>query len=143
MSPIPSILGPVIVLNGWTLVVETWMYSVLIPAFRKMGNLTNTMTKGQTDLHLPAPVRWKRDNYNHLFEQPTQFYAVALTLAVARGSENRTDLVLAWAYVGARIAHTLVHCTRNHLMTRFSLFATSSGLLAIMTARAAKLVFGF
>ena len=30
---------------------------------------------------LPAEVRWKADNYNNLLEQPTIFYAVALTLA--------------------------------------------------------------
>src|SRR3546814_10551434 len=31
---------------------------------------------------LPAEVQWKAHNYNHLMEQPTVFYAVAIALAV-------------------------------------------------------------
>lgn len=144
LAPIPSILGPVVALNGWSLFMEGWMYSVLIPALNKMGKLENTTTKSQLDANLPASVRWKRDNYNHLLEQPTQFYAIALTLAVARkGYGESTDVALAWVYVGARVLHSLVQSTRNHIMTRFGLFALSSGVLAIMTGRAAKLVFGF
>ena len=31
---------------------------------------------------IPPAIRWKADNFNHLHEQPTVFYAVALGLAV-------------------------------------------------------------
>jgi hypothetical protein len=37
---------------------------------------------GELLAQLPAEVRWKADNYNNLMEQPTLFYAVALTLAL-------------------------------------------------------------
>lgn len=138
-----GLLGPIIALNGWSLFMEAWMYSELIPAFNKMERLDNTATKSQLDLKLPASARWKRDNYNHLFEQPTQFYAVALTLAISRAGEDEgMDVALAWGYVAARVVHSLVQSTRNHIMTRFGLFAISSGLLAVMTGRAAWLVFG-
>ncbi|KAJ5594586.1 uncharacterized protein N7459_000794 [Penicillium hispanicum] len=140
--PISGLLGPVVALNAWTIAAEVWMYSALIPAINQIGTVDKHTSKAQLDMKLPATVRWKRDNYNHLLEQPTQFYAIALTLAVARGaSDEKLDVLLAWGYVGARIAHSLVQSMRNHLMARFGLFVVSSSLLAVMMGRAAMLVF--
>lgn len=83
----------------------------------------------------PASVRWKADNFSNLFEQPTQFYAVAAVLAIAGG--GKTDARLAWAYVAARIAHSLSHCTTNNVVRRFAFYLISSGLVAVLTGRAA------
>nr|WDW19285.1 membrane protein [Penicillium meliponae] len=134
-----GLLGPVIVLNAWSLAMEVWMYATMIPALRK-AKVTNTATKSQVDAVMPAQVRWKRDNYNHLMEQPTQFYAVALTLALLRGGQNEgNEVLLAWLYTGTRIVHSLVHTTSNVLMVRFALFVTSSTLLGVMTVKAGML----
>ncbi|KAJ5109966.1 hypothetical protein N7532_002611 [Penicillium argentinense] len=135
-----GLLGPVLALNAWTLAMEVWMYAVNIPIYSRL-KIENTITKSQLDAQVPASARWKRDNYNHLMEQPTQFYAIALTLAVARGGQNDgLDTLLAWTYTGTRILHSLVHATKNKMMLRFSLFVISSGVLAIMTARATMLI---
>ncbi|KAL3478485.1 membrane-associated, eicosanoid/glutathione metabolism protein [Aspergillus californicus] len=140
---IPGLLRPVIALNGWTFVMELWMYATRIPVYGRLKVADdNTTTKTQLDAMTPAPVRWKADNYNHLFEQPTQFYAVALALAVARhGEDNAVDMNLAWAYVGTRLIHSLVHATTNNIRVRFTVFIVSSGILAALTGRAALLAF--
>jgi hypothetical protein len=70
-------------------------------------------------------VRWKADNYNNLLEQPTIFYAVALTLAFLNAGSGH-NAGLAWAYVALRIAHSLVHALINKVMIRFALFAAAS-----------------
>jgi hypothetical protein len=64
---------------------------------------------------LPARVRWKADNYNHLLEQPVLFYATALSLALL-GDHSVASLWLAWAYVGpARRAQPVAgHDQRDH-----------------------------
>jgi hypothetical protein len=135
-----GLLGPVAALNGWTLVMEVWMYATCIPVYNRIKPTSQT-TKSQMDAQMPASARWKRDNYNHLFEQPTQFYAVALALAIARGGKiDQLDSILAWTYVGTRVLHSLVQTTTNHMMTRFGLFVLSSSILAIMTGRLAMLV---
>ncbi|KAB8067312.1 membrane-associated, eicosanoid/glutathione metabolism protein [Aspergillus leporis] len=136
---ISGLLAPIVTLNAWTFVMEFWMYRTRIPTFINL-KFDNSTTKAELDAMTPPNVRWKADNFNHLLEQPTQFYAIALVLAVA-GNDNRVDTALAWSYVGVRIVHSLVHSTSNKIMRRFGLFVISSGILATMTARAAMLVF--
>ncbi|KAE8145678.1 membrane-associated, eicosanoid/glutathione metabolism protein [Aspergillus avenaceus] len=134
-----GLLAPIVTLVVWTFVIEVWMYKTRIAAFSKM-EIKNTITKSELDARTPPSVRWKADNFNHLMEQPTQFYAIALVLALA-GSDGPVDRFLAWSYVAIRIVHSLVHCTTNVIMRRFSIFVLSSVILAVMTGRAAILVF--
>jgi len=136
VAPSAVLLGPVISLNAWTFLMEGWMYYCRIRAVNSQKmKLDNTLTKHEFDKQIPPQLRWKADNYNHLFEQPTQFYAVALTLAML-GAESRTDVGLAWGYVGLRLVHSMVHSTTNPIMRRFQLYIVMSGVLATMTVRA-------
>ncbi|KAL2840612.1 membrane-associated, eicosanoid/glutathione metabolism protein [Aspergillus pseudodeflectus] len=143
---IPPLLQPIIALNGWTFAMEIWMYATRIPVFTRLKVAAdNTRTRADIDRLTPAPVRWKADNYNNLFEQPTQFYAIALVLAIARRAageaDNSLDVKLAWVYVGLRIVHSLTQATTNNIMRRFSLYIASSGVVAALGVRAAMLVF--
>ena len=85
-------------------------------------------------------VQWKAHNYNHLHEQPTVFYAVALLLAMIGQGEGMNAL-LAWMYAGLRIIHSLVQVTANRVMVRFVLFAISSVVLIALIFHAALAVF--
>ena len=89
---------------------------------------------------LPAEVRWKADNYNNLLEQPTIFYAVALTLAFLNAGSG-LNAGLAWVYVALRVVHSLVQATVNKVNLRFPLFAAATIVLLAITARAALSVF--
>jgi hypothetical protein len=119
--------------------MEIWMYKCRITALNESKwKVDNTLTKNDFDKLIPPRHRWKADNYNHLFEQPTQFYAVCMCLALLRsgGSESRLDVGLAWGYVGMRVLHSVVHASVNPIMTRFKMFLGMSGVLALMTVRA-------
>ncbi|KAF2430901.1 hypothetical protein EJ08DRAFT_649241 [Tothia fuscella] len=136
-----GLLSPVIALNIWTFVMEIWMYAVRIPAVTKYKvPIHPNMTSEEFNKPFPGPVRWKADNYNHLMEQPTQFYAIALTLAFL-GAGDKINVALAWTYVGLRFTHSLVHAISNPIMTRFQIFLSSSVVLAVLTGRAAVLLF--
>lgn len=80
-----------------------------------------------------------QDNYNHLMEQPTQFYATTLALIFLEANDPVT-VNLAWGYVGLRVVHSLVQAMANPIMPRFYIFATSSLVLAGLTAKAAMLI---
>ena len=135
------ILAPVIVLVLWTLVMCVWLYATRIPALKK-HNIVYDPHRPPEEFHaqLSAEVRWKADNYNNLLEQPTIFYAVALTLAFFDAGSG-LNAGLAWVYVSLRIAHSLVQALINKVMIRFALFAAASLVLLVMTIRAAWNIF--
>lgn len=131
------ILAPVVALVGWSLVMWLWMYATRLPAMKAAHMVPDpTAPQGRQMSTLPPRVRWKADNYNHLMEQPTIFYAIALTLALL-GEGSGTSLVLAWSYVGLRVIHSLVQALVNKIEVRFVIFAVSSLVLVALTVRAA------
>jgi hypothetical protein len=139
---LPEILKPVVVLIAWTLVMMLWMLFTRLPAMRAAGVDLNTLvgSKPADAERLPPNVQWKAHNYNHLHEQPTLFYAVALVLAMI-GQGDGLNATLAWGYVGFRIAHSLVQATVNRVSLRFALFALASLCLIALTVHAAISVF--
>jgi hypothetical protein len=133
------ILGPVVALVAWTLAMMIWLYALRLPALRRSGlDVRNWRggTTGQIEALLDPRVQWPAHNYNHLTEQPTLFYAICLTLAIIDGG-NGPNLGLAWAYVGLRVAHSLVQALWNRVVVRFALFAAASLVLAALTLHAA------
>lgn len=133
----PTLLRPVIALVLWTFVMWGWMYVTRLPAIRRARmKLDPDAIRGEQMATLPADVRWKADNYNHLFEQPTLFYATAITLALL-GVDEAIDVVLAWTYVGLRVAHSMLQATVNKIEVRFVLFLFSSLVLLALAIRAA------
>ncbi len=138
-----QILQPVVALAVWTMVMWVWMYATRIPAMGAAkvdaDALVQQGAKSLDEL-LPAQVQWKAQNYNHLHEAPTVFYAVALALALL-GAGNGFNATLAWIYVGLRVVHSLVQATVNKVMLRFLIFALSSLVLMMLTAHAAMVAF--
>ncbi len=88
---------------------------------------------------LPPMVRWKADNYAHLMEQPTIFYALVISMAVI-GEGSGINLYLAWAYVLLRIMHSLVQALVNKIELRFLIFVLSNIPLFWLTINAVVLV---
>jgi hypothetical protein len=142
VKTVPSpILAPLIALVLWSFVMWAWLYATRIPAIGK-NRVVYDPQRPAEEFHaqLPAEVRWKADNYNNLMEQPTLFYAVALTLALLDAGAG-LNATLAWLYVGLRIAHSLVHAIFNVVMLRFALFMAASIVMLAMTVRTAFIVF--
>lgn len=138
MHPSP-LLGPVVALVAWTLVIQIWMYGTRIPAMRRAGiSLKGRVGTrgGALEGKIPDEVNWKAHNYNHLMEQPTIFYAIAFAL-ILMGFDAPINVYLAWAYVGIRVAHSLVQATVNIVLYRFLLFIAGSLCIIGLTTHAA------
>jgi hypothetical protein len=138
--PYSPILAPVVVLVAWSLVMLGWTAIARRSAFAKMGITWASVPRGSRGVNLdgkaPDEAQWPAHNYNHLMEQPTIFYAIALTLAMM-GFGGGINLYLAWGYVGFRILHSIVQATVNIVQIRFPLFALSSLCLLGLTIHAA------
>ena len=134
-----DILLPVVALAGWTMVMWAWMYATRLPAMSARKLDPNALADDPDvtlDRVLPARVQWKAHNYNHLHEAPTVFYVVAIVLAIV-GEGDAVNAWLGWAYVAARVIHSLVQATVNRVALRFAIFVVSSLILAALIARAA------
>jgi hypothetical protein len=133
------ILAPVVALVAWSLVMQVWMYASRLPAMRRAGiNLKGGVGSRGNALEgvIPDKANWKAHNYNHLMEQPTIFYAIALSLALMGAGEG-INLYLAWGYVGLRVVHSLIQLTVNIVSYRFLVFSLASLCLLGLTVHAA------
>jgi hypothetical protein len=127
-----AILLPMLVLAGWTMIIWGLMYAKRLPAMARAGidgtRMIGSTGKGLRDQLAAAGEEracWVADNYNHLLEQPTIFYATTLALALL-GAGSGLAVQLAWAYAGLRIAHSLVQIMSNRVVVRFAVFALAS-----------------
>ena len=133
------ILAPVVALVAWTLVIMTWMAVTRISAMKKAGIDLGSRVGGRglnLEGVIPDEVNWKAHNYQHLVEQPTIFYAIALTLAFM-DMGGGINLWLAWGYVAFRVLHSLIQCTVNIVKYRLTMFILSSLCLLALTVHAA------
>ena len=125
-------LLPVFVLISWTFVMWIWMFATRVPAMQA-AKIDPDSLQGNVTLKdlLPAKVMNVSDNYNHLHEQPTLFYALAFYLTLAGAADN----------VVLRVVHSLIQATINKVMIRFLVFLISSLALIVIIVREAIRLF--
>ncbi len=127
-----GLILPVLALAAWTFVMWAWLYATRIPAMRRARANLKEMSRTNAKPSLPPEVARVADNYNHLHEQPTVFYAVALAAQIA-GANDSISIGVAWAYVAIRIVHSLIQATANVIIVRFYVFCLASlALLALL-----------
>lgn len=127
----PAFVHPVFVLAAWTGLV------LILVALRRVGAAARREVavddfKYGESAAVPAHVGLPNRNYMNLLELPVLFYVACVLLYVAGAAPAPLAIGLAWAYVGLRIAHTLVHLTYNHVLHRLGLFAASNGVLVAL-----------
>jgi hypothetical protein len=142
MPSTTAFLTPALALVVWTLVMWLWMYVTRIPALQKAGIDPQEMAHpGSVASRIPSHVRGVADNYNHLHEQPTIFYAL-MFFAALTGGGDAVSLNLAWAYVVSRIVHSLIQATINKVMLRFVMFSIGTLILMAFAIRQVLRVWG-
>lgn len=129
-----AILTPVLALISWTLIVWAWMYATRIPAMQKAKIDPQAAIHPGSLSVLPTSARVVADNYNHLHEQPTIFYALAFYTHLA-GAADGINVALAWTYVALRVAHSLAQIVVRVVALRFAIFAAGSLVLIVIAVR--------
>ncbi len=135
-----GMIGPVLALIGWTFVMWIWMYATRIPAMAKLKIDPQEAARTGVAPKLPPTVTRVADNYNHLHEQPTIFYALALAAHVS--VVDSFNVQLAWAYVALRVIHSLIQATANIIMLRFAVFTLGTLTLAAIFVRTVQMLLG-
>jgi hypothetical protein len=132
-----GMIAPVVALVIWSLIMLIWLYATRLPAMAKDKVDPKDMTRAYIEGLPSANVA---NNYNHLMEQPTIFYAIAFSLQLL-GPVDHINIGLAWLYVALRVVHSFLQAA-GQIMIRFLVFVISSLVLAAMTLHAAMQVFG-
>jgi hypothetical protein len=108
------------------------MAGTRVPSILKhFGNLQAAKHSDDLRPNLPDLGRNITDNYNHLFEQPTLFYALVTYIFLM----NHIDLMhvyLAWSYAVLRIVHSIIQITSNNVSYRAIVFIASGLCLVLM-----------
>ena len=133
------IILPLLAMVFLTFTVWVVMYVARITEIRRKGidpQKLDTRVHGQALLtDSPAAA----DNLKNLLEMPVLFYA-AILLSMVLMIQDALLIQLAWGYVALRFVHSLVHCTYNRVMHRFSAYLVSCLFLALIWARLASYV---
>ena len=130
----PAIVYPVFALAAWTGLVLGLIPVARLRAGRRGLVGTDDFKFGESPA-VPPAVRIPNRNYMNLLELPVLFYVACLLIFVT-ATTTASILALAWAYVAARVLHSVVHLTYNKVVHRLTLFAISNGLLIALWALA-------
>ncbi|MEQ1806342.1 MAG: MAPEG family protein [Burkholderiaceae bacterium] len=130
MSPTLALVTAIAAMVALTLVVgvrlcvERWreMHQRRIPP-----QAVATSRQAAEQLHAVQAA----DNFRNLFEMPVLFYTLC-TLALALRAESAWLAAGCWLYVLLRCVHSAIHCTSNQVIYRFSVFAASVLVLALL-----------
>jgi hypothetical protein len=130
VTPTQHLLLPAFVQFALTVYVLTRMGQGRVRAVRS-GQVKRRDIDTKTAY--PDAVQKFANNYVSQFELPVLFYAV-LAFALATALVDFVLIGLAWAFVGARLAHSFVHTGSNRIVTRFKVFVAGLVFLVGMWA---------
>jgi hypothetical protein len=134
-----QVLAPAALLVVWTLIMLFWIIPARFGAIAQLQDKSALAAKQGVrgnDLEgvIPDRANWPAHNHTHLHEQPTLFYATVLILAIT--GPGAVDIMLAWAYFGLRVVHSLWQVLINTVPVRFALFLLSTIALIGLAVRA-------
>ncbi len=122
-----EVFFPALAMVALTLIVWVRLYAVRIPEMQRLRiHPQSVATSAQKSARL-VDTR-AADNFSNLFEVPVLFY---LALIVAYLTQQTTPLVLglAWSFVAGRVLHSLIQCSYNKVMHRFTVYMVSTCLV--------------
>jgi len=125
-----SILFPIVALATLTFAVL-----LLIPVRRFRAGMAGQVVfddfRYGESARVPPDVAIPNRNMMNLLELPVLFYVACLAYFVTE-RVNEPALVLAWTYVGLRLAHSAIHVTYNRVRDRLIAFAASNVVLIML-----------
>jgi hypothetical protein len=127
-----EIFLPALAMVALTLMVWLRLYAVRIPEMRRLRIYPQAVaTSAQKSARL-VDTR-AADNFSNLFEMPVLFYQA---LIVAYLTQQATPLVLglAWVFVAGRALHSLIQCSYNKVMHRFTVYSLTTCVVWVLWA---------
>lgn len=141
-----SILQPMMAMVGLTGAVWSLLYIRRIRFLKSHDidpqqiSIPSEKTQIFNDYDGGAYAQLPANNLANLFEMPVLFYALCIA-AYQLNMASGILFTLAWTYVGLRTVHSVIHCTYNKVMHRFTAYFLSCLVLWAMAVMIAMNVF--
>ncbi len=132
MAP-ARILYPMAALAGLTFAVLLLIPYARFRAAARGQVMARDFRYGES-ANVPGEVSLPNRNLMNLLELPVLFYVGCLAFYIT-GTADTAAVVLAWAYVVLRAAHSAIHLTYNKVFHRLSAFAASNVVLVALWIR--------
>jgi hypothetical protein len=130
-----TLFGPVLAMVAVTFVVWLRLYHLRLREMRQARIAPQRLALSAPKESLLKDTR-ASDNFSNLFEFPVLFHVGAL-IAMQAAVVDQLLLGLAWAFVGLRAVHSLIQCSYNRVMHRFTVYLLASLVLAAFWTRLA------
>ena len=137
MTAANALLLSLLAMVGVTLVVWLRLYQIRLAEMRR-SRIAPQRLAGSADKHLLKDTR-ASDNFINLFEVPVLFYVLVLATLQA-GLPDGEFVLLAWTFVGLRAIHSVIQCSYNRVMHRFTAYALATLVLFVYAGRLAWLL---
>ncbi|GAB2501832.1 MAPEG family protein [Arenimonas alkanexedens] len=132
MSSAHPLVLPLLAMVALTLAVWVRLYVVRLREMRS-ARIDPQQLAGSADKHLLKNTR-ASDNFMNLFEVPVLFYVLALA-TIALGMLDAWLPVLAWAFVALRTLHSVIQCSYNRVVHRFTAYLLATLCLFVYLGR--------
>ncbi len=141
-----SMIQPMLAMLGVTLLVWLYMYAVRLHHIATHNlDPQDLRTPQLLTAELPEKVMNSANNFKNLFEIPVLFYVLCVVIEIKQlGNESLFGIslvMMAWGYVCLRLLHSIIQCTYNKVMHRFSIYMLSCLVLWLMFAKLITLTF--
>lgn len=124
-----AIFYPIMAMMLLSHVVTVILYQRRVNAVRE--GLNPAYFRFNRGVKLPDELMTAEQHYQNIHEMPVLFYVTSILIYLSAAVTNMTVL-LAWCYVGARLAHALIHIGTNKLLWRRNAFSLSFLILVLM-----------
>jgi hypothetical protein len=133
------ILLPLLTMVFLTFAVWIYLFALRIPETKRL-KIDPDELRDRAEAHQILTVSAAAsNNLKNLFEMPVLFYLAAM-LAMLLLIQDVVLVWLAWGFVIVRIAHSLIQCTYNRVMHRFTAYMISCIFLLVLWIRLASYI---
>jgi hypothetical protein len=126
---VTSLLLPLFVQVGLTFVLMGWMWRLRIAALKSRQVSFRDIALRQPAW--PARATQVGNAFHNQLELPFLFYVLVALILITRTTDI-LFVVLAWAFVAARLVHAFIHTGSNVVPRRFYAMVASAVILAVM-----------
>ena len=126
-----GILWPTFALVALVFIVWFTLFLLRTAHMKRNPPTAETFADGESSLLYFRPVEMPANNLANLFEMPVLYFALVPLLIVTTHA-NHLQVILAWAFVVARCAHSIIHISRKKVPLRFLAYLVSVAVLMAM-----------